>query len=39
MVFLAVCQFAVDEGGNERERGERLPLGRGIVLYVKSPFF
>ena len=35
MVLLTIRQFAVDEGGDERERGERLPVGRGIVR--KSP--
>lgn len=37
MVFLTVRQFALDEGGGERERGERLPMGRGIVSQEKSP--
>lgn len=37
VVFLAVRQFAVDEGGDQRERGEWLPVGRGIVSQAKSP--
>ena len=30
MVFLTIRQFAVDKGCDERERGERLPVGRGV---------
>ena len=43
MVLLSIRQFAVDEGGDQRERGERWPVGRGIVpsktsLPLKSRF-
>ena len=31
MVFSTIGEFAVDEGRDQRERGERLPVGRGIV--------
>ncbi|MDV7394843.1 hypothetical protein RZS08_25890, partial [Arthrospira platensis SPKY1] len=37
MVFLTIRQFTVDDGGDERERGERLPVGGGIVSHEKSP--
>ena len=37
LVFLTVRPFAVEEGGDERERGERLPVGRGIVSQENSP--
>ena len=37
-VFLAVRPFAVDEGRDRRERGERLPVGRGIVSQAKPPY-
>jgi len=37
MVLLTVRQFAVDQGRDERERGKRLPVGRGIISQVKSP--
>jgi hypothetical protein len=37
MVFLTVRQFAVDEGSDERERGEGLPVGHGIVSQAKPP--
>lgn len=37
MVFLTVRQFAVDEGGDHGERGDRLPVGRGIVSQENSP--
>jgi hypothetical protein len=36
-VFLAVRPFAVDEGRDQRERGEWLPVGRGIVSQENSP--
>ena len=38
MVFLAVRQFAVDEGRDERERGERLPVWRGIGYQEQPPY-
>ena len=31
VVFLSIHQFAVDEGRDERERGEGLPVGGGVV--------
>ena len=37
MVFLTVRQFAVDQGRDQLERGERLPVGRGIVGQAKPP--
>lgn len=37
MVFLTVRQFAIDQGGDQRKRGERLPVGRGIVSQEKPP--
>jgi hypothetical protein len=37
MVLLTIRQFAIDEGSDERERGERLPVGRGIVGQAKPP--
>ena len=37
MVFLAVRQFAVDERGDQRKCGDRLPVGRGIVSQAKPP--
>jgi hypothetical protein len=37
MVFLTIRQFAVDEGRDQRERGERLPVGRGVVGPAKPP--
>ena len=37
MVFLSIRQFAVDEGSDEQERGEWLPVGRGIVSQAKPP--
>jgi len=37
MVFLSISGFAVDEGRDEWERGERLPVGRGIVGQAKPP--
>jgi hypothetical protein len=39
LVFLTVRLFAVDEGGDERERGEWWSVGRGVVGYVWPPFF
>jgi hypothetical protein len=36
-VFLTVRQFAVDEGRDQRERGERWPVGRGVVRPAKPP--
>ncbi len=37
MVFLTVRQFAVNDGCDQRERGKRLPVGRGLVGQDKSP--
>jgi hypothetical protein len=37
-VFLTIRQFAIDQGCDQRERGERLPVGRRIVSQAKPSF-
>ena len=37
VVLLTIRQFAIDEGRDERERGQRWPVGRGIVGQAKPP--